>query len=218
MKIQVVADVLKANDRIARQNREIFDSHGLYVLNLMSSPGAGKTTLLEKTLGSLPDLRVGVVEGDIATDADARRIDALGVPVVQINTGGGCHLDGNMVRQGIDALPLAELDVVIVENVGNLVCPAEFQVGEDDKVMILSVTEGHDKPLKYPLMFSESSLLLLNKIDLLEHTDFSVEKAATDSRALNPGISIIELSCRSGAGMDQWLSWLRRRVHVKRGG
>ncbi len=213
MKVKIVAGVLEANDRIAANNRRLFDDNDLFVINLMSSPGAGKTTLLEKTITALAgEFRIGVIEGDIATDADARRIDALGVPVVQINTGGGCHLDGNMVRQGMDELPLSDLDILIIENVGNLVCPAEFNVGEDAKIMILSTTEGADKPLKYPLMFQESSVLLLNKMDLLPYTDFDLEKARKDSLMLNGDLEIIEVSCRTGDGLETWLEWMRERV------
>jgi len=213
MKVKIVADLLEANDRIAADNRRLFDENDLFVINLMSSPGAGKTTLLEKTITALAgEFRVGVIEGDIATDADARRIDALGVPVVQINTGGGCHLDGNMVRQGMEELPLSDLDILIIENVGNLVCPAEFNVGEDEKIMILSTTEGADKPLKYPLMFQESSVLLLNKMDLLPYTDFDPEKARKDSLMLNGDLEIIELSCRTGDGLETWLDWMRERA------
>ncbi|HUU40040.1 MAG TPA: hydrogenase nickel incorporation protein HypB, partial [Desulfatiglandales bacterium] len=168
MEIKVVKNILEANEVIASQNKKIFTEKGVYVLNLMGSPGAGKTTLLEKTVESLKDkTNIAVIEGDIETSRDAERIAAHGIPALQINTGGACHLDGNMVRKGIEEFDLDQLDLLIVENVGNLVCPAEFNIGEDDKVMIISVTEGDDKPLKYPLMFQVSSVLLLNKIDLL---------------------------------------------------
>jgi len=195
MKVKLVKNILEANDRIAEENKKIFDENGIFVINVMSAPGAGKTTLLEKTIHAIKDkIAIGVIEGDIATTRDAERIEATGAPVVQINTDGACHLDGNMIRGVIDDLPLSELDLLIIENVGNLVCPAEFKVGENAKVMLLSVTEGDDKPLKYPLMFSEASVLLISKIDLLPHTDFNIAKVKKESLSLNPGLDIIELS------------------------
>jgi len=213
MKISVVRDILEANDRIAEQNKEIFKKHGLMVLNLMSSPGAGKTTLLEKTIESLKDdIHMGIIEGDIQSSQDAERIAAKGIPVVQINTGGACHLDGNMIRDTFGEFDFQALDLLVVENVGNLVCPAEFKVGEDFKVMILSVTEGDDKPLKYPLMFHESTVLLINKIDLLPYVDCSLDKIKEDSLKINPDLTIFEVSCKTGEGLDGWFGWLRERV------
>ena len=177
MKVTVVKNVLDANDRIARENRTLFDEKKIYVINLMSSPGAGKTSLVEKTILALRDrYRIGVIEGDIQDTYDADRVAALGIPAVQINTGGGCHLDANMIREALPALDLDAIDLLIVENVGNLVCPAEFRIGEDAKVMILSTPEGADKPAKYPLMFQESAVMILNKIDLLPHVDFDRER------------------------------------------
>lgn len=215
MKVKLVKNILEANDRIAGENRKIFDQHGVFVINMMSAPGAGKTTLLEKTVRALKDkIRIGVIEGDIATTRDAERIEAAGVPVVQINTDGACHLDGNMIRAVMDDLPLSELDLVIIENVGNLVCPAEFKVGEDAKVMLLSVTEGDDKPLKYPLMFKESSLFLINKTDLLPHTDFNVEKVKRESLSINPELNILEVSAKTGNGMEQWYGWIEQRLSL----
>lgn len=217
MKVKVVKSILEANDRIARENRAIFKGRGpgkkgIYVLNLMSAPGAGKTTLLEKTISALAGKRsIAVIEGDIDTDTDARRIAALGVPVIQINTGGACHLDANMIREVLSDLPLGETDMLIIENVGNLVCPAEFDVGEDDKAMILSVTEGDDKPMKYPLMFQTSSALVINKIDLLPHVDADVRKIKEDALRLNPKIQVFEVSCKTGEGLGDWLDWLARR-------
>jgi hydrogenase nickel incorporation protein HypB len=209
MKVKVVSRILEANDRIAEENRKRFKESGVYVANLMGAPGAGKTTLLERTIQALkPKLRIGVIEGDIVGTDDAERIGALNVPVVQINTGGACHLDANMISEVLDELPLRDLDMVIIENVGNLVCPAEFKVGEDLKMMVLSVAEGHDKPLKYPLMFQESSALVLNKIDLLPHTNTDIRKMRADSLALNPKLEIFEVSCRTGAGVDTWAQWL----------
>jgi len=209
MKVKVVTRILEANDRIAEENRRRFKEAGVYVVNLMGAPGAGKTTLLERTIRELKTrIRIGVIEGDIVGSDDAERIGALGVPVVQINTGGACHLDANMISEVLDELPLRDLDMVIIENVGNLVCPAEFKVGEDKKMMVLSIAEGHDKPLKYPLMFRESSALVLNKIDLLPYMNTDMNKVRNDSRALNPELKIFEVSCSSGAGINAWATWL----------
>jgi hydrogenase nickel incorporation protein HypB len=209
MKVKVVTRILEANDRIAEENRKRFKEAGLYVVNLMGAPGAGKTSLLERTIRELkPRLRMGVIEGDIVGTDDAERISALDIPVVQINTGGACHLDANMISEVLDELPLKDLDMLIIENVGNLVCPAEFKVGEDMKMMVLSVAEGHDKPLKYPLMFQESSALVLNKIDLLPYMNTDMNKVRNDSLALNPKLKIFEVSCANGAGIDTWAQWL----------
>lgn len=213
MKISVVRDILEANERIARQNRQLFDENNLLVLNLMSSPGAGKTSLLERTIETLKgDVRMGVIEGDIQSSQDAERIARKGVPAVQINTGGACHLDGNMIRDTFAEFDFKDLDLLVVENVGNLVCPAEFKVGEDFKVMILSVTEGDDKPAKYPLMFHESKVLLINKIDLLPYVDCSVEKIEEESRKINPDLEIFRISCKTGQGLDTWYTWLRAQI------
>jgi hydrogenase nickel incorporation protein HypB len=211
LKVKIVSRILEANDRIAQENRKVFDGAGVFVINLMSAPGAGKTTLLEKTLGDIAGLRVGVIEGDIAGTDDAERIEKFGVPVVQINTGGACHLDANMINEVLTELPLPELDLVFIENVGNLVCPAEFKVGEDIKVMLLSITEGHDKPLKYPLMFKESSALILNKMDLAPYTNVDVSKIERDALSLNPEITIFKVSCRTGDGIRDWIEWLREK-------
>jgi len=213
MKVRVVSRILEANERIASENRKIFDAHDLYVVNLMSSPGAGKTTVLEKTVEMLRgDVKVGVIEGDIAGTDDAERLSRAGVPVVQINTGGACHLDSNMIHEVLAELPLEEIDILFIENVGNLVCPAEFNVGEDAKVMILSIAEGDDKPLKYPLMFQESAVLLLNKMDLAPHLDTDVERIKRDVGRLNRDIEIIECSARTGEGFEVWIDWLRSRA------
>jgi hydrogenase nickel incorporation protein HypB len=210
LKVKVVTRILEANDRIAEENRKRFNKAGVFVVNLMGAPGAGKTTLLERTISALkPHLKIGVIEGDIVGTDDAERIGALDVPVVQINTGGACHLDANMINEVLDELPLADLDLLIIENVGNLVCPAEFRVGEDVKMMVLSIAEGHDKPLKYPLMFRESSALVLNKVDLLPYMNTDMNKVRNDSLALNPKLRIFEVSCATGAGIDQWAQWLR---------
>ena len=213
MKVKVVADILSANERIAEENRRLFRENGVFVINLMSSPGAGKTTLLEKTLAALREkYRIGVIEGDVATTADAERIEKTGVPVVQINTGSMCHLDGNMIKNALDEFDMKALDLLIVENVGNLVCPAEFNVGEDCKVMLLSTAEGDDKPLKYPLMWRESSALIINKTDLIPYTNFSLDKATKDSRTINPKLEIFPLSCRTGEGLPAWYGWLERSI------
>jgi len=213
MKVKVVTNILEANDRIAAENKKIFHEAGIYVINIMSGPGAGKTSLLEKTITEFAGkTKIGVIEGDIAGSDDAERIEKLGIPVIQINTGGGCHLDANMIREVLDDLPLKDLDLLIIENVGNLVCPAEFKLGEDMNVMLLSIAEGHDKPLKYPLMFQESSALILNKIDLLPYTNVDMEKIRKDSLSLNPKLKIFEVSCRTGAGIGEWTNWLQSFV------
>lgn len=217
MKISVVKNILEANDRIAQENRAIFDEKGLVVFNLMSSPGAGKTSLLEKTIDGLKDhIRMGVIEGDIQSSHDAERIAQKGIPVVQINTGGACHLDGNMIRDTFKDFDFDDLDLLVVENVGNLVCPAEFQVGEDFKVMILSVTEGADKPSKYPLMFHKSKILLINKIDLLPYVDCDVETIRKEALRINPHLTLFEISCKTGEGLDAWYSWLKETVKNRR--
>lgn len=213
MKVKVVSHILEANDRIATENRKLFNESGVYVINLMSAPGAGKTSLIERTIQELSGkLKIGVIEGDIAGSDDARRIANLRIPVVQINTGGACHLDANMISEVLDDLILNELDILIIENVGNLVCPAEFKVGENMKVMLLSIAEGDDKPLKYPLMFQESSALVLNKIDLLPYTNASIEKIKKNSLSLNPKLKIFEVSCRTGEGIGKWVKWLQSLV------
>jgi hydrogenase nickel incorporation protein HypB len=217
MKISVVKKILEANDRIADQNSEIFKKNDLLVLNLMSSPGAGKTSLLERTIDALKDeISIGVIEGDIRSSIDAERIAAKGASVVQINTEGACHLDGNMVRETFEKFDFGKMDLLIVENVGNLVCPAEFNVGEDFKVMILSVAEGDDKPSKYPLMFHESEVLLINKMDLLPYTNCSVTKIREDSLNINPNLNMFEISCKTGIGLQGWYDWLRQKIKEAR--
>ena len=218
MKISVMTDVLEANDRIAAVNREIFDKHGNLVINLMSSPGAGKTTLLERTAEALRGkLRLGVIAGDIETTIDSERLERCHLPVVQLTTGSPCHLDANMIASALTHLDLSQIDILIIENVGNLVCPAEFKVGEDYKVVMLSVPEGDDKPLKYPLMFRESALLLINKVDLLKYTDFNLEEARRNAAKVNPDIEIMEMCCTAGQGIEPWVSWLVERYQRKIG-
>jgi len=216
MEIKVVKHILEANEVIASQNRKLFEEKGIYVANLMGSPGAGKTTLLEKTIEKLKETKsIAVIEGDIETSRDAERIAAHAIPTVQINTGGACHLDGNMVRGGLEGFDLDQIDLLIVENVGNLVCPAEFKIGENDKAMIISVTEGDDKPEKYPLMFQVSSVLLLNKIDLLPYLDFDMERFQGEAFKVNPRLKIMNISCKTGEGLDNWFRWIEERTSKK---
>ena len=211
----MVKNILDANDRIAEENRKLFDNEKIYVLNLMSSPGAGKTSLVEKTIEALQErYKIGVIEGDIQGSADAERIAKLGIPVVQINTGGACHIDGNMVREALPGLDLTQTDLLIVENVGNLVCPAEFKIGENVKVMVLSTPEGADKPAKYPLMFQQSEALIINKIDLLPYVDFDMEQAKRDALTLNRDIMIFEVSCKTSTGLKDWFDWLSDRIET----
>jgi hydrogenase nickel incorporation protein HypB len=213
--ISVVKQVLDANDRIAQENRRLFDEKGIYVINLMSSPGAGKTTLVEKTIERLRQrYTIAVIEGDIQDTYDAQRVAALDIPVVQINTGGGCHIDANMVREALPNLNLDGVDLLINENVGNLVCPAEFKIGENAKIMILSTPEGADKPRKYPLMFHESSVLLINKMDLMEHVSFDLAHARADALALNPKLAIFEVSCKTGEGLEGWYTWIAQQIEL----
>jgi hydrogenase nickel incorporation protein HypB len=223
VKVRVVEDVLDANNTIARANREDFDRLGVTVINLMGAPGAGKTTLLERVLGSGErGLRAAVLEGDVQGSLDADRLAALHVPVVQLNTGAGfggeCHLDANMVRSALDALPLGEIELLVVENVGNLVCPAEFRIGEDARIMVSSVAEGDDKPLKYPLMFRACELVVLNKVDLLAHVDFDLERFFSHLEAVHPGVAHLEVSARTGEGVEGLRAWLAGVPERERGG
>src|SRR3954451_24951390 len=211
-KVRIVEDALDANNTIAQANRDDFDRNGVTVVNFMSAPGAGKTTLLERTIADLDGVRGGVLEGDVEGSLDADRLASLHVPVTQLNTasgfGGECHLDANMVRSALRELPLDDVDLLVIENVGNLVCPAEFRVGEDLRVMVCSVTEGEDKPLKYPLMFRTVDLVLVNKIDLLPHLDFSLERLLWNLDAVHPGVERMLVSARTGEGIDAWRDWL----------
>lgn len=209
-------DILGENDKIAAAVHERLVSQRVFVLNLLGSPGSGKTTLLEKTMAALKDeMKMAVIEGDLFTSKDADRIARHGVPVIQINTSGGCHLDAPMVEKALAALPTAGLDLLVIENVGNLVCPAEFALGEDAKAVVLSVTEGNDKPMKYPLIFKESALTILNKIDLVPYTDFDVAAAQEDIGTIHPGAMVLPLSARTGEGMAAWLDWLRIKVRTR---
>lgn len=212
-RVSVVEDILSANDRLATSNREQLDAAGVFAVNLMASPGAGKTSLITRTVEALRgDLRMGAVDGDIASTLDADRMAALGIPAVQINTGGACHLDAVMLQEALPQLPLEELDLLIVENVGNLICPASFQLGVHRQVLIASVPEGDDKPYKYPVMYRGIDALVLNKIDVLEAFDFDVGYFRRGVEALNPGLMFLPLSCKTGKGLEAWLAWLRREI------
>ena len=218
MEIKVIKNILGENDRIAAENQAMFQDKKVFVLNFMGSPGAGKTSVLEKTMERLKDkIKMAVIEGDLFTSKDAERIDKYGVPFIQINTAGGCHLDANMVQKTVKEMNLDELDLLVVENVGNLVCPAEFPVGEDARAVVLSVTEGDDKPLKYPLMFKESEIALLNKVDLAPYCNFNMESAKKDITSLHPGIEVLEVSCTKGDGIEAWCDWLLKKIAAKKG-
>jgi len=216
MQIQVMTNILDRNDQIAAQVHERLSAAGIFVVNLMGSPGCGKTSLLENTIVGLKnEISMAVIEGDLFTAKDAERIEQYGVPVVQINTGGGCHLDANMVSRVLDSLDLGTLDLIVIENVGNLVCPAEFNIGEDVKVTVLSITEGEDKPLKYPLIFKQASVVILNKVDLLPYTNFDMQAAIADITSINPDTVLVQASCQSGIGLPQWYDWLKEQIRMK---
>ncbi len=209
MEIKVLKDILGANEAIARKNQERLDKHNILAINVMSSPGSGKTSLILQTINRLkPKTRIAVIEGDVASSVDADRVGKAGVPVIQINTGGGCHLDANMTESALDNLPLEDIDLLIIENVGNLICPAEFALGEHKKVMLLSLPEGDDKPYKYPLMFTEANVVLINKIDLLPYLDFNIDAFYKAVTGLNPKVRIFQVSCKTGEGLEPWRSWL----------
>ena len=217
MEIPVVRNVLEANDRIAARLRADFTRRGILVLNIISSPGSGKTSLLERTLNDLAgEFRMAVIEGDLQTDNDARRVAASGAQAVQINTEGGCHLNSSMISEALQAINLEKLDILFIENVGNLVCPTEFDCGEDAKIALLSVTEGDDKPQKYPYLFHKAKAMLLNKTDLLPYVDFDVEKARAHARAVNADLAVMDVSCRTHTGLDAWYDWLRAAVKAKK--
>lgn len=211
--IKVAEDILSANDKLSESLRNIFRAHNVFVMNLMSSPGAGKTSVILRIIEILGKrYKIGVIEGDITSDVDAQKVGQTNVDVVQINTNGACHLDANMILSATETLVLDGKDLLIIENVGNLVCPAEFHLGENVKIMILSIPEGHDKPLKYPLMFTESQALILNKIDLLPYTDFDMEQLRKTVLAMNPSLEIFPVSAKSGEGFDRLTTWLEEKM------
>ncbi len=216
MKIKVVKDILSANEQIAQRNRQLFDGNKVFAVNLMSSPGAGKTSLILQTIKRLKGkTRVGVVEGDISSSLDAEAISKEGVPVVQINTGGECHLDANMTSTALPSLPLADIELLLIENVGNLVCPAEFALGEHKKVLISSTPEGDDKPFKYPLMFHLVDAVLINKIDLLPYLKFDTDAFSQAIKGINKGAEIFPISCATGQGIEKWVSWLLTQMNQR---
>jgi len=209
MKIKVVKDILGANEQIAERNRQLLDSKGVFAVNLMSSPGAGKTSLILETIKRLKGkTKVGVIEGDVSSSLDAEVIAREGVPVTQINTGGGCHLDANMAYSALGNMPLQDIELLLIENVGNLICPAEFALGEHKKVVIPSIPEGDDKPFKYPLMFHKADVVLINKIDLLPHLKFDIQSFSQAIKGINEKVKIFQISCATGQGIQEWTSWL----------
>ena len=216
--IPVVEQILSANDAAAARNRALLDAHGVHGINVMASPGAGKTSILEGTLEALrgSSVRAAVLTGDIQTERDADRLRRHGFPALQITTGGTCHLDAAMVRRALDSLPLDGIDVLFIENVGNLVCPASYDLGEDVKVVVLSVTEGDDKPLKYPGIFRRAGLMLLHKMDLLPHARFDPAAAVADARRVQPDLEVVETSCYGAPGLGAWIAWVQRRLEAKR--
>jgi hydrogenase nickel incorporation protein HypB len=215
--ITVGEDILSANEEKARQNKARLDGHAVMTINIMSSPGAGKTSLIMSTINRMKDnTHMAVIEGDVASSVDADKINDMGIPVVQINTGGGCHLDANMVEGALNNLPLPEADLLFIENVGNLICPNGFTLGEDRRILISSMPEGDDKPLKYPAMFADSDVVLLNKIDLQPHLDFDMESFSKTITGLNPDVILFPVSCKTGEGMEAWFSWLESEVKAKK--
>jgi len=213
MKVKVLQNILDANDQMANRNRQLLDKAGVLAINIMASPGAGKTSLILQTLARLKDrMKIAVIEGDIASTIDADRIGREEVAVVQINTGGACHLDANMVGNALESLSLEDTDLLLIENVGNLVCPAEFQTGAHKRMMLLSIPEGDDKPYKYPLMFTESEVIILNKIDLFPYLDFDITAFQQAVTGLNPKVKIFPVSCKTGEGIPEWTSWLESEL------
>jgi hydrogenase nickel incorporation protein HypB len=213
MEVKVLQNVLKVNDSLAARNRELFNSKKVFAIDMMSSPGAGKTTLLEETAKKLAGkIRFGVIEGDLATAADAERIARQDVPVLQINTGKGCHLDANQIQSALEHFNLDQLEVLFIENVGNLVCPAEFDLGQHTKVLLLSTPEGDDKPEKYPVMFRQCSTILINKVDLLPYVPFDMAKVKKQIKDIHPQAHVIEISCRTGDGLEQWVDWIENQL------
>jgi len=213
MEIKVLKDILSANEEIAQRNRKLLDSKGIFAVNLMASPGAGKTSLVLETIKGLKEkTRIGVIEGDLSSSVDAEAISKENVPVIQINTGGGCHLDANMISKALSNLPLENIELLLIENVGNLVCPAQFALGEHKRVLISSTPEGDDKPLKYPLMFNKVDAVLINKIDLLPYLQFNTENFVRTVRGINEKVDIFPVSCTTGQGIQEWVSWLLNQM------
>ena len=215
MEIKVLQNILNANDQIAEKNRQLLDDNQVFVINIMSSPGAGKTSLILETIRRLKGkIRVGVIEGDISSSVDAETVGKEGVAVIQINTGGGCHLDANMVQNALSNLPLKDIDLLIIENVGNLICPANFALGDHRRVIISSIPEGHDKPIKYPVMFHDADIVLLNKTDLIPYINFDLETFTQAVKGIKKELAIVQLSCTTGEGIDQWFAWLEKQMGI----
>ncbi|MGA7161178.1 MAG: hydrogenase nickel incorporation protein HypB [Bacteroidota bacterium] len=215
--ITIERKILEKNDEVASQNRDLFLRHGIFSVNIVSSPGSGKTTILERTLARLRNkINVVVIEGDVQTDLDAQRVSALGVPAVQIVTKGGCHLEAPLVREALDSVDLTGVQLLIIENVGNLVCPANYDLGESMKVVVASVTEGDDKPLKYPTMFRNASVLIINKIDLLPYVNCRIDTLKRNALSVNPLLKVFEVSCTTNAGVTEWCDWLEQNTPKRR--
>jgi len=215
MEIKVIKDILSANNQIAERNQRLLDSNGVFAINLMSSPGAGKTSLILETIKRLKGkVRIGVIEGDVSSSLDAEKISQEKVPVIQINTGGECHLDANMTSTALDNLPLGDIGLLLIENVGNLICPGEFELGEHKKVVLLSIPEGDDKPYKYPLMFHIADVVLINKIDLLPYLRFDLEGFSKAVKGINQDADIFQISCTTGQGIQDWISWVVTNMHL----
>jgi len=213
MEIRVLKNILSANDQIADHNRQLLQENGIYTVNIMASPGAGKTSVIMETVKRLKDkVKIGVIEGDISSNIDAQTVGKTGIPVVQINTGGECHLDASMISSALKNMPLPEIKVLLIENVGNLVCPAEFALGENLKVLVTHTPEGDDKPYKYPLMFNTVDAIIINKIDLLPYVKFNIESFSQKVKSLNGKVKIFPLSCTTGDGIDVWIEWLTRQA------
>ena len=213
MQIKILKSILSANEAIASRNREQLDKHGILTINIMSSAGAGKTSLVLQTIHQLkPEMKVAVIEGDVASSIDADKVSQQGAPVVQINTDGGCHLEANMIENALNNLSLDGIDLLLIENVGNLICPAEFTLGEHRKIMLLSTPEGDDKPYKYPLMFTEADLVLVNKVDLLPYLNFNIGAFNKAVTGLNPDVKIFPISCKTGEGLEAWFYWLKNEI------
>ena len=216
MEVKVLKNILNVNEQIAQKNRGLLDKNNIFTINIMSSPGAGKTSLILQTIKRLKDkTRIGVIEGDVSSSVDAETVGKEGVPVIQINTGGGCHLDANMVNNALSNLPLSDIDLLFIENVGNLICPASFALGDHKRVIVSSIPEGHDKPLKYPLMFHEANIVLLNKFDLLPYVAFDMKAFSQAIRNINEKLEIIPISCTTGHGIETWVSWLVAQMRKK---